>query len=495
MTDEKDNLSPEQLAQLMERYKAITQGIATPIAPQQAMAPGEGVTLPKEDSSQSDQDKSEEKDDISKPIDESDDNKEDSDSSDDKTEDSEKEEDTSNEDKSEEKETPEPSSSNSNNQSALSALLTQANASNSQFDPNKLLLDAQQERDRRNKAAQLIQAGSLIGHGLAGAGGATVSQLPQDTFSELYKNASIPVEDFKAKLAIQGDDPNSEVSKAAQDYAKKLGINLPGAVSANTLFKILPIQEKFQASQETNATRRDTAKYRADAIAAQRENAAALREQNQATKATDQQNKALTSAQQLLESARGNPAAAQAEKDLYSAQKATSLANLYGDPNKLSLPQVKLLASEIGKIAAGGVSTQSELEGITPNTLTGRLSQYVSNLTNSPTPANAAAFVKQYQDYTKELSKDAKKVIQDKYGRVIEARKGQLGDTNYNALKDQYLNRFNVDESGDKKDSNGFDLSNPKDLVALKTIMNNNPGISQQEAINALVAHKKDQGL
>jgi hypothetical protein len=133
---------------------------------------------------------------------------------------------------------------------------------------------------------------------------------------------------------------------------------------------------------------------------------------------------------------------AQAEKDIYASDKADSLANMYGDPNKLSKPQVQLLASEIGKIASGGVSSQHELESITPDSLSGRMSVIVSKLTNEPTPANAAAFVKQYQDYTKALRGDAQKVINDKYGRVIETSKKDLSDDQYNDLKDNYLNRF-----------------------------------------------------
>lgn len=191
------------------------------------------------------------------------------------------------------------------------------------------------------------------------------------------------------------------------------------------------------------------------------------------TKANLNQQHALQSTQQLLESARGNPAAAQAERDLYSAQKADTLANLYGDPNKLSMPQVRLLAQEVGKIAAGGVSSQHELEGITPNSLMGRLSGVVSNLTNSPTPANAAAFVKQYQDYTKALKNDAQKVIQDKYGRIIESRKHQLSPDDYTSLKTQYLDRFKNDEpstsaaAGKVKVSNGKQsfLIDPSDLA------------------------------
>lgn len=497
--DQPNSPSPEELAQLLERYNAVTQGIAAPIAQtsQAPLPPGAGVLAPQPPQVpsapvvQSEADKEEEaKDDdltekgyVSSPIEPSDKTSDKEDSSDD-SDDSEDDDSSS-----DQAATPAPASSNL---SPLAALLASSQNSPNVQDQYK---DAIKQRNLRQLFAGLSQAGNMIGSGLAGQHGAVVKTLPQDYFDAEMKQANQPVSDLKEKMALQGDDPNSEVSKAAQAYAAKLGINLPNAISANTLFKILPIQEKFMASQESNATRRDTAKYRSDAIAAQREATAAARDKKDSDKATDQQNKALTSAQQLLESARGNPAAAQAEKDLYSAQKADSLATMYGDPNKLSLPQVKLLASEVGKIAAGGVSSQSELEGITPNSLTGRLSQYVSNLTNNPTPANAAAFVKQYTDYTKALAKDAKKVIQDKYGRVIEARKSQLGDDNYQALKDQYLNRFNTDDKDSDKKPSGFDANDPKDIAALQTVMKNNPDLSQQDAINALVAHKKDQGL
>ncbi|MGJ8491084.1 hypothetical protein ACSFB2_12705, partial [Glaesserella parasuis] len=147
---------------------------------------------------------------------------------------------------------------------------------------------------------------------------------------------------------------------------------------------------------------------------------------------------------------RGQPAMAQAEKDLYAAQKANSLANLYKDPNNLSPQQVQLLASEIGKIAQGGVTSQHELEAITPHTLNSQLAGITQKFTNQPSPANAAAFVKQYQDYANQLAKDAQKQIQDKYGRVIESKKGKLSDEDYQTLQNQYINRFKSDDIPDK---------------------------------------------
>lgn len=247
--------------------------------------------------------------------------------------------------------------------------------------------------------------------------------------------------------ATKLNDPTSSESSAARDYLKQL---IPSVASIPNFDKLTAAQaqqmapgllEKYRTDSVAGYHTKD-AEIRAKALAGEADDRADRRKTAADAKVKGDQDKAMTTTRQLLESARGNPAVAQAEKDIYAADKAKSLANLYGDPNKLSMPQVRLLAAEIGKIASGGVSSQHELEGITPNSLTGRLSDVASKLTNEPTPANAAAFVKQYQDYANQLSKDAQKVITDKYGRVIEGSKKQLGDDNYKALQDNYVNRF-----------------------------------------------------
>jgi hypothetical protein len=247
--------------------------------------------------------------------------------------------------------------------------------------------------------------------------------------------------------ALRENDPNSPDSVQARNYLKTLA---PSAATIPNFDQMTATQARAAAPQlmekykldETVAARRD--KTASDSADRQVKYQALSDSRDQTTdaKQTAAQSKALNETQAMLETARGNPAVGQAEKDIYSAQKANSLANLYGDPNKLSPQQVNLLAAEVGKIASGGTTSQHELEGITPNTLTGQLAGVTSKLTNEPTPANAAAFVKQYQDYANQLSKDAQGVIQDKYGRVIESRKNKLSDDDYQSLQDNYINRF-----------------------------------------------------
>jgi hypothetical protein len=155
------------------------------------------------------------------------------------------------------------------------------------------------------------------------------------------------------------------------------------------------------------------------------------------------QNQALQQTQSILESARGNPAVAQAQKDIYAAQKFESLVNLYGDPNKLNPQQVQLAASEVGKIATGGVPSVHELQGLNQATLPGELASLAQAALNHPQGAEAGAFVKALGDYVSSLKKDAQNVVKEKFGRVIETRRGQLGEQHYKDLKSQYLDPLN----------------------------------------------------
>lgn len=158
------------------------------------------------------------------------------------------------------------------------------------------------------------------------------------------------------------------------------------------------------------------------------------------------QSQALHNVQSLLESARGNPAAAQAEKDIYAGKKLKTLIGNYPDPNTMPDAQLHLLASEAGKIASGGVPGMTELYNITPHGVTQRLQKIASDFYNEPTPARAGAYIKEIERYANGLMEDAKGEITDKYGRVIESNVNQLAPDDYKLLQDQYINRFLKDD-------------------------------------------------
>jgi hypothetical protein len=159
-------------------------------------------------------------------------------------------------------------------------------------------------------------------------------------------------------------------------------------------------------------------------------------------KADQRQQQAYNTTVQQLEQTSRSPDVRQAEVDLYNAQKAKSLSNLYGDPNKLSPQMTQLFTQEVAKIAQGGVPTHDEMKALTPNTLQGQLAGVYGKLMNDPTPANAGAFINQYQQYADEVSKNAQNAITNRYGRVINSKKSQFNDDQNQYLQDNYINRF-----------------------------------------------------
>lgn len=347
------------------------------------------------------------------------------------------------------------------------------------------LKDAQRERDLNNASAQIQRGAAIAGSGLAHAN--VNPSLTLNTIEENAKLAGMPVQKYNELVADKQNDPNSEVSSVVRGYLKAKGMQISDKASAADLFKVAPFLQKDQALQmamqktlaslavkqsEGEKSRKSKELIAADKLKVEKEKADAMMGQ----KNDSNKDKALTQAQTLLESARGNPAAAQAEKDLYSTQKANSLINMYGDPNKLSPQQVSLLVSEVAKIATGGVPTGHEQAALQPGTAESKLASLWSKLSNEPSPANAGAFIKQFKNYNDALAKDAQKIIKEKYGRVIESRKKQLGEENYNALQDQYLNRFQPQgtNSQDQKALQHFQIMPPgPDKDALGQILKN----------------------
>lgn len=155
--------------------------------------------------------------------------------------------------------------------------------------------------------------------------------------------------------------------------------------------------------------------------------------------------------QQMAEQTRGSPAVAQAEKDLYAAKKFDSLFNLNGDPNNLNPQMVQLGATEIAKIASGGVPSIHELEGLNQNNIPKALASAAQIFTASPTPANQGELMKEYKKYSDALKSDAISTIEDKYGRVFNPHETEYGkNAAFQGMKDEYIGRFKK-EKGESK--------------------------------------------
>lgn len=344
------------------------------------------------------------------------------------------------------------------------------------------LADAQRQRDLGISAQGFAKYAALAG---AGASKTDPSRI-LGIIGDQDKYVNLPVEKYKEQIENQKNDPNSEYSKQYAAYAAQvLGIDpskLKG-MSGVALDKIVPIGLKKSANdfaitklftQQAGANKRNAnsvsgANARADKrndilqqqVAQKNESNGLNKEQ----KASNDQNRSLAQTQQLLESARGNPAAAQAEKDLYASQKANSLYNMYKDPNQANNSMFQLYATEIAKMASGGVPSIHELQGLNPTTIPSYLATSAEKFSSEPTPANKGAFMTQFKKYSDALASDAQKVIKDKYSRVIEPRRKQLGEDNYNALQDQYVNRFKSSTEAPAVDAD-LNKMNPEQLKA-----------------------------
>ena len=156
-----------------------------------------------------------------------------------------------------------------------------------------------------------------------------------------------------------------------------------------------------------------------------------------------------------LEQMRGNPAAQQAEKDFYAAQKFNRGFNLKGDPNNLNPQVVKLLLSEAGKIATGGVPTVAELQGLSQNTIPSALAKAAQALTNESSPAKQGAFLREIKAYNDGLLEDAKNEITGRYGRILDVAEADQKIKNNPRIiqaRKTYMGRFDENKT-DKKDT------------------------------------------
>lgn len=294
--------------------------------------------------------------------------------------------------------------------------------------------------DQRNQ----LQLLAMLGHAGAQAGAALTPlahTMPDNTaFNALMQAAQQPVSDIKmkqdlanetmkgkvlqgqAQTEIQKTDPTSAVSKAYRDlYEKTTHKPTDPGMSAMDIEKLEPALARMSTAEENAKNRR------------------AILQQGMNTKEEVRRDKVDQHVGDMLESSRQTPDVKQAYLDAYSASKALTLLNKYPDLNKMSNQESGLIASEVAKIAQGGVPGKEELQALKPNALPQWFASTASKLTNDPTPANAGAFLQKYKDYLTDLNKNAKDVINDKVGRVLDVNESKMNKETAKLYKDKYL--------------------------------------------------------
>jgi hypothetical protein len=168
--------------------------------------------------------------------------------------------------------------------------------------------------------------------------------------------------------------------------------------------------------------------------------------------------------QGALESARQAPDAQQASKDLYSSGKVKEIMAQApnGDLSKLSPMLTKILFQEGAKVATGGIPSESELKGITPNNISQKMAELYQMVANKPASNDAREFIGQMGDYVGGVAKQANDLLYKRENRIIEQRKNDLGDENYNNYKAGLAARYTPPTSNTMKDG-----SHPQDVQAV----------------------------
>lgn len=274
------------------------------------------------------------------------------------------------------------------------------------------------------------------------------------TVGQFEKQKAAAVQDIATKRGLEGGDPNSAKSKVVQNTISKLWgdkftpeqISKVTADDADLIYKPMELKSKLEEQHDNNLMKRE------------------MMSQGRQDRNDKKSEADLMKIQALAEQSRGSPAVGQAEKDLYASSKVKTLLNMYSDPNQMNDKMVNLLVQDVAKIASGSQPSQHELEGMQPNTWTGKMASAWQSVSNNPTPANAAAFIKQYADYSSALAKDAQKVIEDKYGRVFDPYSEKYKDNQvYQAMRNKYVDRFKNESSGGGK----ITVSNGKETLMI----------------------------
>ena len=212
------------------------------------------------------------------------------------------------------------------------------------------------------------------------------------------------------EFSAKARDPNSDISKSIQNTSQKIGLgDLTNGLSYDQYQKVAPLIEKNQEAKMRYADRQDRMDSKKDEI----------------------QGKAYSELRNRMETFRGNQAAQQAARDVYSADKTVAMvANK--DPNTLTTQDLSLLAGEMAKIATGGVPTEHGIQQLMPNNLNTKMAELQSFLMSKPSDAEAGEYIKKNMEYLKEMSGEANKVLKSYRTNILKGYKGRVSEDQYN---------------------------------------------------------------
>lgn len=369
---------------------------------------------------------------------------------------------------------------------------------------NKLL--QQQQDEIRN---QKIQEASVR------IGGAFAHVTPDtEMYKEGIKLAGLPVEQYKLKQANEANDPNSGLSQGMRDYMQKLGYPVSPNSSAAHIQSVLPfifkdveakqqqaahaadLKNRLDVAQKMKETQLEQSKILNSQRKQDKQEALADKKQEKLSKEDtdrlDKLNKNITA-----ETASSRSAFGQAARNHQSVENAKALLDGSLDPNELDTRQVYELTKTLDRVLSQAGGSVAGTEHLTPDTARSRLSKLIEFVTNKRQGAQAGSFIKTFSDTLDREQDLAKK-------QMFRTQKSLLGNTRdlqkrhpqeFSDILTQHGLPSDIFEQKIEEEPKRNNLSNdPRDTTALKRIMQNNPGMSIQDAAKALSDYKKNNG-
>lgn len=345
------------------------------------------------------------------------------------------------------------------------------------------LLEAQQHQNNDTSNARMLQGANTISAAL------TRQKADPEAFEGIIKDSQHYVQQLQQKMQFEQFDPNSDTSRSMRALAESaLDKKIPSNVPASTLTKAMPfIQKAFlqDAIQKRQESILDKKSAEQEKLLDKRLGASGDKTFN-----TDLQKmgKAITAETASSRSAFGRAANTNA-----SAEKLQALvANR--NPNDLSKREVYELARQLDSILSNGQATVSGADKLVPHTLIGNAEGMAEYVFNQVRGAQGGSFVTKMMETVAREKALANDQIQKTQGKILSPYKNLY-------KKDPEAVKFVLKSNGIPEDvyerensqfaSNSQTGPAPQKEAAIQSVMKANPGISRDDAINALEKAKK----
>jgi hypothetical protein len=258
--------------------------------------------------------------------------------------------------------------------------------------PQNEFANAQNRQTMAILGNQLGAAGDIIAGGLTRQG---PNAQAQALFKEQAGQAGNISKQYQERIAMQEQDPNSEVSKQVRDRLKKVGVNVSDNLSAAQLNKYIePAVEKEQlqasrlkAQQDNKNLQLQYLKQKQDQLNVIRDNAIQTKKSTMDTNRIDKANKLITA-----EVASSRSAFGRAANTNQAAEKIETLTQGI-DPNNLDKRQIAEIARNLDGMLANGQPSISGMNKLLPASASGDVSKIMEYIGNIPKGAQQGEFV------------------------------------------------------------------------------------------------------